>query len=53
MVRVAILADDLTGAADSAAPFAAAGASAAVALDLDQPPEAEVLALSTESRRLS
>ena len=55
---VFILADDLTGACDSAVAFLAAGRSVRVVLDiasLDQtaPPTGPVLAISTESRNLT
>lgn len=52
-LQVAIIADDLTGAIDTAAPFASAGLSALVRLgagDSIAPPCPDVLALSTESR---
>jgi uncharacterized protein YgbK (DUF1537 family) len=49
-VRVAIVADDLTGAADSAAPFAARGLSTVVALSPDAVTEADVVAIDTDSR---
>lgn len=55
--RLAVLADDLTGAADAAAPFAARGLDVSVALldvassDFDiVPPNVEVLALVTDNR---
>lgn len=55
--RLAVLADDLTGAADAAAPFAARGLDVSVALfdvassDFDiAPPDVEVLALVTDNR---
>jgi uncharacterized protein YgbK (DUF1537 family) len=48
--RLAILADDLTGAADSAAPFAEKGVEAAVAFRWPPRPGIEVLALVTDSR---
>jgi uncharacterized protein YgbK (DUF1537 family) len=50
--RLAIVADDLTGAADAAAPFAAAGIASAVALRRGTDPGTLVVALSTESRDL-
>lgn len=60
--RVAIIADDLTGALDAAAPFATQGAGTRVVIALEQletalaswagdPPE--VIAVNTESRHLS
>jgi len=48
--RLAVVADDLTGAADAAAPFAARGLHVSVALSEAVPPGAEVLALVTDSR---
>jgi uncharacterized protein YgbK (DUF1537 family) len=52
--EVAILADDLTGALDAAAPFAARGLSARVAVHRSgAPPEAEVVAANAASRHLS
>lgn len=48
--RLAIVADDLTGAADAAAPFATAGVTAAVALRIGVDPGTTVVAVSTESR---
>ena len=55
-LQVAIIADDLTGAIDTAAPFATAGLSALVQLDAHDsiaPPCPDVLALSTESRHVA
>jgi D-threonate/D-erythronate kinase len=55
-LQVAIIADDLTGALDTAAPFASAGLSALVRLgagDSIAPPCPDVLALSTESRHVA
>ncbi|HET7036774.1 MAG TPA: four-carbon acid sugar kinase family protein [Thermomicrobiaceae bacterium] len=52
MAQMTIVADDLTGAADSAAPFALAGYATYVALDQQRLPQADVLALSTGSRHL-
>ena len=49
-MRVAIVADDLTGAADAAAPFAARGLRTVVALSLDAVIEADVVAIDTDSR---
>jgi len=49
-VKVAIVADDLTGAADSAAPFAARGLETVVALSSGAVVEADVVALDTDSR---
>jgi uncharacterized protein YgbK (DUF1537 family) len=47
--RLAVVADDLTGAADAAAPFAAHGFTVAVALGAELP-DADVVALSTDNR---
>ncbi|HYH30639.1 MAG TPA: four-carbon acid sugar kinase family protein [Pseudonocardia sp.] len=47
--RLAVVADDLTGAADAAAPFALRGLTVSVALT-DALPDAEVVALSTDNR---
>ena len=55
-LQVAIIADDLTGAIDTAAPFASAGLSALVRLGAGgsiAPPCPDVLALSTESRHVA
>ncbi|AXY41572.1 four-carbon acid sugar kinase family protein [Halomonas sp. JS92-SW72] len=60
--RVAIIADDLTGALDAAAPFAARGATTRVVIALEQLEAAleawkdalpEVIAVNTESRHLA
>jgi uncharacterized protein YgbK (DUF1537 family) len=52
--RAYVLADDLTGAADTALPFFGRGLSARIVLDADQPlPNADVLVFSTESRNMS
>ncbi|MDR5907374.1 four-carbon acid sugar kinase family protein [Franzmannia qiaohouensis] len=60
--RLAIIADDLTGALDACAPFAARGADARVVVAQQQLPELaaewqgappEVVAINTESRHLS
>ena len=48
--RVAVLADDLTGAADAAAPFALRGLRVAVALTSPPPQDVDVLALVTDTR---
>jgi uncharacterized protein YgbK (DUF1537 family) len=50
--RIAILGDDLTGAADAAAPFADRGLTVSVALAADPPPapDVDVLAVVTDSR---
>lgn len=48
--RIAILADDLTGAADAAAPFADRGLAVSVALAPELAPDADVLAVVTDSR---
>jgi uncharacterized protein YgbK (DUF1537 family) len=46
-----VIADDLTGACDAAVPFARGGRRVRVSLDSDgEPPPADVLAISTESR---
>ncbi|WP_232662071.1 four-carbon acid sugar kinase family protein [Pseudonocardia sp. TRM90224] len=47
--RLAVVADDLTGAADAAAPFAARGLAVSVALD-GPPPQVDVLAVLTDNR---
>jgi D-threonate/D-erythronate kinase len=47
--RLAVVADDLTGAADAAAPFAAHGLTVAVALGAELP-DADVVALNTDNR---
>lgn len=56
-LSIAILADDLTGALDTSAPFAAHGLDTWLPLTWDLagrrvPPEADVVALTTESRHL-
>src|SRR5215218_2555072 len=51
MTRCLIIADDLTGAADAAAPFAVAGCATAIPLR-GAPPAAGVLSVSTNSRDL-
>lgn len=48
--RLAVLADDLTGAADAAAPFAVRGLAVSVALTAAPPDDVEVLALVTDNR---
>jgi uncharacterized protein YgbK (DUF1537 family) len=50
VLSAAIIADDLTGAADCAAAFAAAGLPAFVALGDASPPSAHVVAWDTDSR---
>lgn len=50
MVRIAILADDLTGAADSAAVFAAAGLVSMVVSRLETAPAADVVAYDLRTR---
>jgi uncharacterized protein YgbK (DUF1537 family) len=50
MTLLAILADDLTGAADAGGPFASAGFHTVVALAAAPDPVADVLVRSTESR---
>lgn len=47
--RLAVVADDLTGAADAAGPFAVRGLTVAVALD-EALPDVEVVAISTDNR---
>jgi uncharacterized protein YgbK (DUF1537 family) len=47
--RLAVVADDLTGAADAAAPFAVRGLTVSVALG-EELPDVEVVALSTDNR---
>ena len=49
--RLAIIADDLTGATDSSGFLATRGFSASVAFDLGSIPDTDVVAFSTESRR--
>jgi 4-hydroxythreonine-4-phosphate dehydrogenase len=51
--QVAIIADDLTGAADAGAPFARAGLLTLIALAPEAILPADVLVLSTESRHLA
>lgn len=53
MTQLAIVADDLTGAADSAALFAQAGFATAVPLSDRVTLDADVLSVSTDSRELS
>lgn len=48
--RIAVLGDDLTGAADAAAPFAERGLVVSVALGEGLPEDVDVLALVTDSR---
>ena len=48
--RLVIVADDLTGAADAAAPFAARGAEVSIALRWPPPDDVEVLVLVADSR---
>lgn len=52
MTRIAIIADDLTGAADAAVAFATAGHSSRVLLDPGYSAGVDVVALTTESRHL-
>ncbi|QND45733.1 four-carbon acid sugar kinase family protein (plasmid) [Rhizobium lusitanum] len=57
-LKVAIIADDLTGALDTGTPFVEAGLSVTVAIDIDAIPEAlasrsEVVVINTDSRALS
>jgi uncharacterized protein YgbK (DUF1537 family) len=51
--QVAIIADDLTGASDSAIYFAQAGLTTLVSLEPERHPSADVLAVTTHSRHLS
>jgi 4-hydroxythreonine-4-phosphate dehydrogenase len=51
--QLVIVADDLTGAADTGAAFADAGLATAIPLAGAPPPAADVLVLSTESRDLA
>ena len=53
MTDLVLIADDLTGAADSAAPFGGAGFTTAIPFDRPRLEVADVLALSTESREVS
>jgi uncharacterized protein YgbK (DUF1537 family) len=53
MPQLVIIADDLTGAADTGACFAEAGFATVIALSGDVIPDADVLVLSTESRDMS
>lgn len=54
MLRLAIIADDLTGALDAAAPFAGRGLRTKVALSPDDIAlDAEVVAISTRSREIA
>lgn len=50
MTQLAIIADDLTGAADTSACFADAGYATVIPLGGSAPPPADVVALTTESR---
>ena len=52
MPQLAIVADDLTGAADTSARFANAGLATVIRLSGAMVPNADVLAVSTESRDL-
>src|SRR5215212_109122 len=52
MPQLAIVADDLTGAADTSACFATAGLATVIRLSGTTMPEADVLAVSTASRDL-
>ncbi|MFL5262556.1 MAG: four-carbon acid sugar kinase family protein, partial [Anaeromyxobacteraceae bacterium] len=53
MLDVAVIADDLTGAADCGIAFAAAGLASFVAVgDAPPPPSARVVAVDTDTRRL-
>lgn len=51
-MRAFVLADDLTGAADTGLPFVSVGLTARVLLGEDDPAEADVLVVSTETRNL-
>ena len=53
MTDLALIADDLTGAADAGVPFAAAGFTTAIPFDRVRQEAAEVLCLSTDSRDIS
>ena len=53
MTDLALIADDLTGAADSGVPFAAAGFTTAIPFDRPRREAADVLCLSTDSREVS
>jgi len=53
VTQLAIIADDLTGAADTGACFAAAGFATVIPLSGAAIPDADVIALSTESRDMS
>ncbi len=53
MTQLAIIADDLTGAADTGACFAKAGLATVIALSSAAIPDADVVVLSTESRDIS
>jgi uncharacterized protein YgbK (DUF1537 family) len=50
MTRLAIVADDLTGAADTGASFAGVGLTTVIALHAQPPVVADVVVISTESR---
>jgi D-threonate/D-erythronate kinase len=50
MMRIAIVADDLTGALDAAAPFADAGLAASVLLRLGRSGEEPVVSIDTDTR---
>ena len=51
--RIIVVADDLTGAADSSLPFAEAGIPTEICLNIDQLPATGVVALVTHSRQSS
>ena len=51
--RIFIVADDLTGAADSGLPFAEAGIPAVICLDTEQIPDTGAVALVTDTRQSS
>jgi uncharacterized protein YgbK (DUF1537 family) len=52
MPQLVIVADDLTGAADASACFASAGLDTVIRLSSTAVPNADVVAVSTESRDL-
>ena len=52
MIQLGIIADDLTGAADTGACFAEAGLATVIAFSGDAIPDADVVVLSTESREM-
>jgi uncharacterized protein YgbK (DUF1537 family) len=52
-VRAIVVADDLTGACDAGAAFACSGLRTEISFASDFSPDAEILVVSTDSRRLS